>query len=630
MARSELRLPRVSALLPLVASASVACSMGSTPDAPASVAERRARLGPCDVSVSRVNVDQVGVDDGSRELLELFVPGGVGQPLSACGVWRVGSYEGSGSAAVCSPEPPSRFAHVADVIVPADGFVLITRGGSTALSVPADATTTQTKGPWLENGPDYLVIEGENGPILGLQVGSTPSCTLPALPPDEAPETTAVPVTVLPKEGDTSTEERILVGCDDGFRSVPLADSPPHTDRASACATTPTPTPTPTASSPPSEPPPPAPSVTTTAIPTSTAPPKPPAPPASTTPPSTTPPPPCRVRFSKVDVAQPATVTNPTRDSREAVELFVEGSIPADATLATCGVTTFAPYRAGSKSEVSLCGSTAGAYGEVAIGHLPVPFPPYVLLAQRPDADSPLSVSKSSALLSNGPDYLTLRDETGAVVDAVMYPAPAAPAFYPSCPGFEAAAPLPACEDAAKKGTANTLALRCEDGSWMAFPDTEVAYRAPAPPPCGPAGVAPTDDVEAGAGGAAGAGAESAGGGATGGAGAAGEGSHETNATGGAAGRAERPPLPASEPGAGGSEATPGAARLPLREHACSASGRRHDRGGRLPLGWAGVLLVALRRARRWRGRLLGRGERDQQLGQGGGRLGFRRQRQDT
>lgn len=573
------------------AASATACSQGASVDssAPLSIGQRRQRLGPCSVSVSRVNVDQVGVDDGTREFIELFAPDGVGQPLSACGVLRIGSFEGSGTAPVCAREPASRFAEVGEVVVPADGFVLITRGGDTSLGVPPDATTAQSKGTWLENGPDYLVIEGEQGVSLALQVGSSPSCALPSSAAVEPPPggggaaggSLSTDVEVLPKEGDTTSEERILVRCATGWRSVPLADSPPHTDRTAACAAPP-PAATGTATSAPPTPTMPAPPTTGTAtVPT----PSPSVPPTTTPAPAPTPTPapseppaselPCRVRFSKVDVAQPATVSTPIRDTREAVELFVEGEIPADATLATCGVVSFAPYRAGSKSEVSLCGSTAGTYGEVAIGHLVVPFPPYLLLAQRPDADSPLSVSKTSAILSNGPDYLTLRDASGAIVDAVMYPAPAAPTFYPDCPGFASAAPLPACEDPSKKGTTNAIALRCEDGSWQALPDTEVAYRAPAPPPCGPQpapveaepgdgettpdGSAPVDNESAGAAGNAGAGTDPD------------EGSAPQEGDAGAAGRTARPPLPASEGApSGGASSAAANGRLPLREHACA------------------------------------------------------------
>jgi hypothetical protein len=614
-----------------------------------SIATRSSRLGPCNVEVSRVNVDQVGIDDGSRELIELFVPDGVGKPLSACGVWRVGSYEGGGSTPVCAPEATSRFANVADVVVPDDGFVLITRGGATTLGVEPDATTSQTKGPWLENGPDYLVLEGEHGPIFALQVGSAPTCALPPLPadasgggtsPDDLPG--AVPIVVLPKEGDTSGEERILVSCDDGFRPVPLAASPPHTDRTAACATAPpaastmpTAVPTTTVST---TPPPPG-------VPTATAPPVPTTPPSSpttTTPPPPPPPPPCRVRFSKVDVAQPATALHATKDSRETVELFVEGAIPDGATLASCGVTTFAPYRAGSKTEVSLCGSTAGSYGEVAIGHLLVPFPPYLLLAQRPDADSPLSVSKTSALLSNGPDYLTLRAEDGTIVDAVSYPAPAAPGYYPDCPGFEAAALLPACEDSSKKGIPNTLALRCEDGSWMEFPDTEVSYRAPAPAPCGPAPAA-TNESAGGAGedlgepaavdgGAGGSGGSSGLEGEGAGAGAAGQ----SSATAGGGGQTARPPLPASEGGAGTTATATAPSRLPLRENACSTSrpgGAPQGSGGGFVLELVALWLGAVGRSRgsrRSHRRVLRPVEREQKLAERDDSIGFVGKKQVT
>ena len=70
---------------------------------PASLlASRSAALGPCGLVVSRLNVDQAGIDDGSREFVELFAPDGVGQTLGACGLVWVGSYEGSSKPA----EPP--------------------------------------------------------------------------------------------------------------------------------------------------------------------------------------------------------------------------------------------------------------------------------------------------------------------------------------------------------------------------------------------------------------------------------------------------------------------------------------------------------------------------------------------
>jgi hypothetical protein len=562
-------------LLPPVWLGFVACE---TPARPPAIHTRTSALGACELSVSRVNVDQVGVDDGRLEFIEIAAPAGIGQTLGACGLVAVGSFEGGGKTTdPCPSEPASRFVDVSATIVPADGFVLLTRGGETSLGLPADATTTATTGPWLENGPDYLVLLGTDGPLLALQIGPAPSCTLPE----------GTPVETLPKDGDvsgTSPDEHILVRCPEGYRGLSLSASPPRTPLTCPPlpmpneddAGEPPPAPTASTTSPVPDEPPPAPTATTT---TST----PPVP----EPPPEPPPPTCHVRFDKVDVAQPATGTTTTRDTRELVELFVEGDIPPGATLATCGVATFAPYRTGTKSQVALCGDDASSYGEVAIGHLIIPSPPYLLLAQRPDADSPLSVSKTSALLSNGPDYLALRDARGLIVDAVSYPSGAAPTYLPACPGWEQATPVPACEDAAKKGLENLIAVRCSDGVWRAEPEARVTLRAASV--CGEAVPAKNDH-----------GGEAAGSG----------GADQRGGDG-----TPRPPLPAGtasgKGGAAGASPPAGQPRLPLRDSFCtsanvgaSPAGATSGRRGALGLlGWLG--LVGL--GRRARARLLGR-----------------------
>ena len=549
------RLPFAVVLVgPLVALplAFVACEGAPRPGP--SVTARSAALGPCNLVVSRVNVDQIGVDDGAREFVELFVPDGVGQTLGACGLSWVGSYEGSGKTGEpCVPEAASRAIAVADLVVPADGFVVLSRDGDTVLGTTSDATTSATKDPWLENGPDYLVLRGPEGPIAAFQIGAPPSCTLPE----------GTPIEVLPKDGDVvagmdkQADEHLLARCPEGFRGVSWTASPPRTalvcppidlppEPSATAATTASTTPT----------------ATTTATATMTVPPLPsddvPPPPSPSVPP-------CRVRFDKVDVAQPASGTSSVRDSREAVELHVAGDIPAGATLATCGVVSFAPFRTGSKSQVSLCGDAATSYGEVAIGHLRVPSPPYVLLAQRTDADSPLSVSKTSGLLSNGPDYLALRDERGLIVDAVAYPAGAAPAYYPSCPGWEKATRIPACEDAAKKGVENAIAVRCPDGTWQAAPESQVAFHQAAL--CGtPSPIkSTTGDGQTGEGGTSG-------------------------ATDGSGDEGEREPLPAAT--STGTEAVPPGQRLPLRDSTCHIGtvGVLDDAGDR----WRGVAALSI------------------------------------
>ena len=450
------------ALLPALAR----CEPSSPTPGPL-LASRASRLGPCGLTVTRINVDQIGIDDGTLELVEIQASNAIGQTLGSCGLVALGSYEGSGLGE-CVRESSSRFVQLQGVVVPPDGFVLLTRGGITKVPASVDATTAATQGTWLENGPDYLVLEGAAGPLWAARVGGVATCSLPGDPDIE----------VLPADGDGAADaadaEHVLVRCEEGFRGLPIGLSALRTPVV--CPPVPPPTATSASgvisgsgSASPTAPPPSA-SASAATVTGSV------GGAAAVGAPATAPP--CSVRFSKVDVAQPATTE--VRDAREAVELAVLGDPPVGATLATCGVMTFSPYKAGSKTQVNACGEGAGTYGEVVIGHLPVPSPPFVLLAQRPDADSPLSVSKSAGLLSNGPDYLALRDERGLVVDAVAYPSAAAPAFYPSCAGWEGAAYLPAGEDAAKKGVQNQIAVRCPDGHWAALPEGQVTWRAPA------------------------------------------------------------------------------------------------------------------------------------------------------
>lgn len=562
------RLPFVLALLVAISAISalpmafVACEAPARP--PAATASRRAALGPCGLTVSRLNVDQIGADDGSREFIELSAPDGVGQTLGACGLTAVGSYEGSGTPGEpCAPEPPSRWITVAERIVPADGFVILARGGDTSLGTVPDATTTAKTGPWLENGPDYLVLQGPSGPLAALQIGATPTCTLPE----------GTSVEPVPKDDDVAAamdkqpDEHLFVRCPEGYRSVSWSTSPPRSP----------------VDCPPLEGPPAA-SATSTSTPIS-------PPSASATASTTLPPlppeeiptenlvPPCRVRFDKVDIAQPPSGASSARDTREAVELAVTGEIPPGATLATCGVVSFAPFRTGSKTQVSLCSDAATSYGEVAIGHIPVPKPPYVLLAQRGDADSPLSVAKTSGLLSNGPDYLALRDARGLIVDAVAYPAGAAPAYYPACPGWEKAVAIPACEDAAKKGVENQIAVRCPDGSWRAVPESQVSFHQAAL--CGVPSPAKNTTGEA-----------------------SGEGSPDDEAPEGDA----REPLPAASGSSGPTATPPQSQRLPLRDATCQVGPLGAGRAAELEAIRAsvGFVMLLVYRGRRHAGR--GRG----------------------
>lgn len=521
------RLPTLAALLgPLAAIPVAFAACEGPPRLGAPTATRRAALGPCGLVVSRLNVDQIGADDGSLEFIELAAPDGVGQKLGACGLVAVGTHEGGGAAGEpCVPEPASRWVDVSEVVVPADGFVVLTRGGPLSLGTSPDATTPAKSGPWLENGPDYVVLEGPTGPLLALQIGAAPVCTLPE----------GTPVETLPKDGDGAAnmdkeaDEHVLIRCPEGYRGVAWSTSPPR----SAVVCPPLVPPAASSSSDHETPVPPTASLGPT---TSASPPS--------LPPTEVPPdnvvPPCRVRFDKVDIAQPPSGTSTARDTREAVELFVAGEIPPGATLATCGAVSFAPFRTGSKTQVSLCSDDATSYGEVAIGHIPVPKPPYVLLAQRPDADSPLSVAKTSALLSNGPDYLALRDARGLIVDAVAYPPGAAPTYYPACPGWEKAVAIPACEDAAKKGVENQIAVRCPDGSWRALLESQVSFHQAAI--CGTK--APAKNTT-------------------------GEGEEESAAPEGEPADEMRAPVPAASGGSGTSGAPPSSQRLPLREATC-------------------------------------------------------------
>lgn len=553
-------------LFSFVPFAFAACEGAARPGA--TLTSRRAALGPCGLVVTRLNVDQVGTDDGSREFIELSAPDGVGQTLAACGLSSVGSYEGSGEPGTpCLAEPASRTIAVGDLVVPADGFVVLARGGDTSLATTVDATTSATKEPWLENGPDYLVLSGPGGPLAAWQIGAKPACTLPE----------GTPVEVLPKDGDVAggmdkeADEHLIVRCPEGYRGVSWAASPPRS--TPVCPPLP-PAPSTSASegggTAPITPPKPTASATATA---------PPLPPDDVPKPTLTPP--CRVRFDKVDVAQPASGTSTVRDTREAVELYVAGEIPEGATLATCGVTSFAPFRTGSKSQVSLCGDAATSYGEVAIGHIPVPSPPYVLLAQRPDADSPLSVSKTNGLLSNGPDYLALRDERGLIVDAVAYASGAAPTYYPACPGWEKATAIPACEDAAKKGVENQIAVRCPDGSWRAVVESQITFHQAAL--CGTPSPAKSTTGD-------------------------GQGGEDDDGadTGAANGDEDEPRAGIPAASGGGAAASP-SPRLPLRDSTCAWSPPTTDEtrgsGRALALALAVTLLIARRSSARARAR---------------------------
>jgi MYXO-CTERM domain-containing protein len=208
------------------------------------------------------------------------------------------------------------------------------------------------------------------------------------------------------------------------------------------------------------------------------------------------------VRFSKIDVAQPADAARP-RDPAEAIELEILGPLPAGARLADCGVTRFSPYNA--NDDEGGCGPAAGYYEEVEIGDLLVPPSRRVVLGLPGSAVYPWpSVSgQSFSVLHDGPDYLVLRGPQGEPRSVVAYPSPERPTILPGCNLFAGVAEiLPADAPTSAEPPRDQVLVRCS-GGWGLVPLAAVAWGQPTR--CPAAEVAAPPDTPEQAGGGAGA-----------------------------------------------------------------------------------------------------------------------------
>lgn len=412
-------------------------------------------VGPCSVEISKLNYNQIGIDDGSLELIELRAHGAPeGATFGDCGVTRVSPLEGRNDA--CTAEPASRSIDVSSLLIPASGIALLGRGGVTKLSPPPDATTSLSSGPFLENGPDLLVLSGPDGPLLTLSVpakGVYPTCK---------PEGLASPLVPVPEDKDGNTgEEHIIALCPEGYRLVLLKDQTLGAENNCPEPAQPMPdagsggesgdSESGSGGSGPGEP----------------------LGPAEK----------CMVRIDKLDVDQPDRAGAP-RDTSEAVELFVTGG--EGHTLGACGVHKLSPFNANTTGQG--CGPSAGYYNEVDVSSIVVPPSGRVVIGNIPEATRPLATSASA--LQNGPDFIALRDAAGYIVSSVSYPAQSG-GPWASCAAFMGAEILPA--DTSKSGSSksNNVLVRCPGAGWALLP--EIAARWGQAPDC--AAVTPPDGV---------------------------------------------------------------------------------------------------------------------------------------
>jgi hypothetical protein len=482
-----------------------ACSCASPPardlDAVPTGNRALAAVGACGVEVSKLNYNQVGADNGALELIELHVRDfKEGATFADCGVTHVVPWEGGKGG--CAEEAASRAIEVGPLVIPPGGIALLGRGGEVGLSPLPDATTKSKSGPFLENGPDLLVLRAGEAVVLTLAVGAKgvyPACSPPGY---------EGPVVQLPEDDDgTSGEEHILVLCPDGYRKVPLSgqvlrgenqchEETPATGEiaggsgsgaagenggaggggkgsaggggkgsagsggkgsaggngngSSGAAGEGT----------------------------------------------------CRVLIDKFDVDQPDLAGEP-RDAREAVELRVEGPVVAGkTTLADCGVASLSPFNANVPSDVEqgACGPAAGFYGEVPVGALTVPVSRRLVIGNVEEAAQHLA--SSSSALQNGPDVITLRASSGEIVGSVSYPARTGGPLA-ACLATAGADAAPADEGEPGASAGNTVVVRCPERGWTRLP--ELAARWGQAPDC-QAVLASGGAGKPGAGGAGGAG----------------------------------------------------------------------------------------------------------------------------
>lgn len=375
-------------------------------------------VGPCGVQFSRVDYDQVGADDGSRELVELRASDvAPGQTLGSCGITRLVPWDGD----ACAPEAAARAVELSSVVVPASGYVVLSRAGA---STAADATASSKSGAWLENGPDLLVLEGPAGPLIALAYGGKTACA-PAEVVFAGADVEAV-----------SGPEHWLVACPDGWRRETRAEAKlraaPSCPALGAAGATGAP----------------AGSGGSGGAGRSGA--------TEAT---------CAGRLSKLDVTQPG------GDRAEAIEIEFLGQPPPGTLARDCGVERVVLFNA--NSEENGCGALAGSYLEREIGGLPIPPSGRLVIGHRTGADRPLTDAARADVVQPGPDYVVLVGGAGEQRDAVMYASPT---------GAVATCALEATHTPADPpGQENRVLVRCDGAEprWLAAPESAIAWRAP-------------------------------------------------------------------------------------------------------------------------------------------------------
>ncbi|MCC6646578.1 MAG: hypothetical protein IT374_13530 [Polyangiaceae bacterium] len=408
--------------------------------------------GACDVSFSKLDYDQVGADDGAREVVELVAPGATpGQTLGECGITRLVPWDGD----ACAPEAASRAIELVSVVVPPSRRIVLARAGA---AVSADARSSTKSGAWLENGPDLLVLEGSDGPLAALTYGGPTSCAPAALSTSAGVDAAT-----------SSAVEQWLVACDDGWRKLPRDDAglgAPVTCPAGAAAGAGGATGAGGGAG---------------AAGSSGA--------AGAGQPART----CAARLSKIDVTQP------DGDAAEGLELEIVGEPAPGAVVRDCGVERVEWINA--NTETGGCGALAGTYLEVRVGGLPVPPSRRVVVGNLPGADQPLGAASARDAVQPGPDYVALVGADGELRDAVMYASERGATA--SCDVTATAAP------ADPTAPTNRVLVRCEGGDvprWLAAPEHAVTWRAPVncprdgwpeDPPAAPSPSAPAPSASA-------------------------------------------------------------------------------------------------------------------------------------
>ncbi|MFO0658772.1 MAG: hypothetical protein U0165_02915 [Polyangiaceae bacterium] len=173
-------------------------------------------IGPCDLVISKVKYDQVGADDGSKEGVEIRARAApAGATYESCGVTTISLYEGS----TCEREAANRSIEIGALTVPASGVAVFSRTGAT-LGAQALAEAPLSSGSWLENGPDFIALENQGQIVSLLSIPGAQgqaTCT---------PQGFSGEITALPELAETTTNEHVLVLCDQGFVKVEQSSAP--------------------------------------------------------------------------------------------------------------------------------------------------------------------------------------------------------------------------------------------------------------------------------------------------------------------------------------------------------------------------------------------------------------------